>query len=360
MNSEMYIEKDNIKKFLKVKKQRKYKKLILLLFLTGTVIAASLSAVVFMYFTSVPKADYLLKNRFTHFYSTDDNQLYCPAFARNLAVVDADSSEAQNFPPGAGLICRVGGERSLFSKNAFKKMQPASITKIMTALVALKYGNLSDEVVVGEEVYVNEKGTSMAGLNPGDRLTLEQLLYGMLLPSGNDAAKAIAVHVGGTQEHFVEMMNQEAQALLAVDTHFTNPHGLSDDEHYTTAYDLYLIFNEAIKYPEFRTVAGSKEYKGQYLDKTGNTVSALWKNSNVYLKDASELDAEMTQAVKLNPGISIFAGKTGTTAAAGKCLIVGSSYTDGSEYIAVVLKADVNTADSLYKNMSRLLNKIAN
>ena len=359
MSLEMYIEKDNIKKFLRVKKQRKYKKLIIMLSVLGGSNSALVAVLVLMYFSSMPKVDYTLKNRFSHFYNADNSELYCPAFARSLAVVDADSSSAEDFPPGAGIICKVGGERSLFSKNAFKKMQPASLTKVMTALVALKYGNLSDEVVVGEEVYVNEQGSSMAGLNPGDKLTLEQLLYGMLLPSGNDAAKAIAVHIGGTQEHFVEMMNDEAKKLLAVDTHFTNPHGLSDEEHYTTAYDLYLIFNEAIKFPAFRQIAGSREYVAQYTDKIGKPVTTAWSNTNLYLKNTAGLEADMAQAVKLNKGISVFAGKTGTTAAAGKCLIVGSSYTDGSEYIAVVLKADINTADSLYKNMSRLLNKIA-
>ena len=118
-------------------------------------------------------------------------------------------------------------------------MNPASTTKIMTAILALKYGNLSDSVTVGNEVVITEPGASLAKIKPGDTLTMEQLVYGLMLPSGNDAANAIAIHMAGSIDAFVEMMNKEAKEIGAVDTHFVNANGLTNPDHYTSAYDLY-------------------------------------------------------------------------------------------------------------------------
>ena len=148
------------------------------------------------------------------------------------------------------------------------------------ALVALKYGNLADQVTVTEDAVITEAGATLAGIEPGDVLTLEQLLYGLMLPSGNDAGAAIAVHIAGSVEAFADMMNEEAARIGAVDTHFVNPHGLHDPDHYTTAYDLYLIFHEAMKDATFRKVAGSTAYTASYRDKSGQTVTKTWKGGN--------------------------------------------------------------------------------
>ena len=170
--------------------------------------------------------------------------------AKNLALPTEDDINVDDISSES--IILAGGDGSLIaSKVATKRMYPASTTKVMTALVALKYGNLTDEVTVTEDSVINEAGASLAGIHPGDVLTLDQLLYGLMLPSGNDAANAIAVHVGGSVENFVKMMNEEAKRIGAVDTNFVNSNGLSDENHYTTAYDLYLIFNEALKDPRF-------------------------------------------------------------------------------------------------------------
>ena len=118
-------------------------------------------------------------------------------------------------------------------------MYPASITKVMTSLIAIKYGNLEDQVTVTEDAVISESGATLCGIKPGDTLTLEQLLYGLMLPSGNDAGAAIAIHMAGSIDAFADMMNEEAKRLGATDTHFMNPHGLHDEDHYTTAYDLY-------------------------------------------------------------------------------------------------------------------------
>ncbi|MEI3166953.1 MAG: serine hydrolase [Lachnospiraceae bacterium] len=162
-------------------------------------------------------------------------------------------------------------------------MNPASITKIMTALIALRDGDLQKEITVGKETVITEAGASLCHINPGETLTLEQLLYGLMLPSGNDAASAIAVYEAGSIEAFADKMNETAWKLGATDTHFVNPHGLTDPEHYTTAYDLYLIFNEGLKYPEFRKIIGTTEYTAEYTDANGVAKSQKWENSNQYL-----------------------------------------------------------------------------
>ena len=126
-----------------------------------------------------------------------------------------------------GLLLDLDDRKVLYSKQALQKVYPASITKIMTALIAIRDGDLTDSVTVGPETVITETGASLAHINPGDTLTMEQLLYGLMLPSGNDAGAAIAVHMAGSTEAFAEKMNETAHALGSTDTHFLNPHGLS-------------------------------------------------------------------------------------------------------------------------------------
>ena len=216
----------------------------------------------------------------------------------------------------------------------------------MTALLAVKYGNLSDMVTVTEDAVITESGATLCGIKPGDTLSVEQLLYGLMLPSGNDAGAAIAVHMSGSIPAFANLMNEEAKRLGATGTHFVNPHGLSDEEHYTTAYDLYLIFNEALKYPEFRQVTGTVTYAADYVDKDGNPVSQTWKGSNQF----------MTGNRETPEGLTVFSGKTGTTQAAGYCLIMATKDPQDREYISVVLKAD--SRPGLYDNMTNIIRKI--
>ena len=188
-------------------------------------------------------------------------------FASDLCVIsDEGSFDPEDVTSQAGALFDLTDREVLYSKDAFEKMYPASITKVMTSLIAIKYGNLEDQVTVTEDAVISESGATLCGIKPGDTLTLEQLLYGLMLPSGNDAGAAIAIHMAGSIDAFADMMNEEAKRLGATDTHFMNPHGLHDEDHYTTAYDLYLIFNEALKYPEFRTVTGSTAYTANYTN----------------------------------------------------------------------------------------------
>lgn len=268
-------------------------------------------------------------------------------FAHDLCVVTEDiEDQDQSVTAEAAAVFDRSDERVLFVKKPFKRLYPASITKVMTALLALKYGNLTDKVTVTRDAVITESGASLCGIKPGDELTLEQLLYGLLLPSGNDAGAAIAVSISGGEEPFAKLMNEEAVKLGATGTHFMNPHGLHNEDHYTTAYDLYLIFNEALKYPEFRKIIGTAKYDAVYLDASGKEVSAVWKDTNWYL----------TGERQMPNGLTVMGGKTGTTQAAGSCLIMGSLDASNREYISVVLNA--KNHDGLYHNMSNILNKI--
>lgn len=276
-----------------------------------------------------------------------DTSGYAKAFASDLCVVGDESRfNAGDVTSEAGALFDVTDDTVLYSKNAFERLYPASITKVMTALIAIKYGNLKDKVTVTDDAVITEPGASLCGIKPGDTLTMEQLLYGLLLPSGNDAAAAIAVHMSGGVEAFAARMNEEAKKLGATGTHFVNPHGLHDDDHYTTAYDLYLIFNEALKYPEFKTVTSQTAYAANYTDKDGNRVSQTWKGSNLY----------MTGSRSTPDGLTVFSGKTGTTQKAGYCLIMAEKDKENKEYISVVLKA--GSRQGLYDNMTNIMNKI--
>ena len=273
-----------------------------------------------------------------------------PLFAQDLCVVSDESAfDAGEVDSEAGALFSLSDNNVLYSKNAFERLYPASTTKVMTALIAVKYGNLDDMVTVTEDAVITEAGATLCGIEPGDTLTMRQLLYGLMLPSGNDAAAAIAVHMSQSVEAFAEVMNEEAARLGATGTHFVNPHGLHNENHYTTAYDLYLIFQEALKYPEFREVTKTAVYAADYKDKDGNTVNKTWEGGNWYL----------TGRRQAPEGVTVFSGKTGTTQAAGCCLIMASRRVGGDEeYISVVMKA--GSRNNLYDNMTNIISKIVN
>ncbi|MGA9226831.1 MAG: D-alanyl-D-alanine carboxypeptidase family protein [Mesobacillus sp.] len=157
----------------------------------------------------------------------------------------------------------------LFSKNEEVKMYPASLTKIATAIYAIEKGNLNDQVIVSEKV-LNIDGTRVY-LNPGEQVTLKKLIQGMLINSGNDAALAIAIHLDGTMEKYSQHVNEFLESEIGVEaTHFVNPHGLFDENHYTTAKDLGMILNYAMKNKDFREIFATKQMKwdGESWDTT--------------------------------------------------------------------------------------------
>ena len=142
-------------------------------------------------------------------------------------------------------------------------MYPASLTKLMTALVALDSADLSDTVTVSANADAGKFAADeqVCGIKAGDELTLGDLLYGLLLYSGNDNAVAIAEHISGSEKAFAEKMNEKAQEIMATKSHFVNSNGLHNEDHYTTAYDMYLIFNECIKNEKFLEMIQAKSYK---------------------------------------------------------------------------------------------------
>lgn len=271
-----------------------------------------------------------------------------PLFASGLCVITDEQNGDAAVSAEAGALFNVSDGAVIYSKNAYEKLYPASITKVMTAIIALEEGNLSDSVTVTEDAVITEAGASLAGIKPGDVLTMEQLLYGLMIPSGNDAANAIAVHMSGSVSAFAEKMNERARELGATHTHFLNPNGLHSEEHYTTAYDLYLMFNEALKIPKFREIIGASSFTADYVNGAGEPVSKTWTVGNWYQKGDREAPA----------GVTVIGGKTGTTQAAGYCLIMASDDSGGKEYISVVLKAANRT--NLYDNMSEIISKIVN
>ena len=267
------------------------------------------------------------------------------AFGEELCVVEGDSPEDPAVTAEAAAVFDLEGRDVIYSKHSFERLYPASITKVMTALVAIKYGDLTDEVTVTEDAVITESGATLAGIHPGDRLTMEQLLYGLMLPSGNDAGAAIAVHMSGSIEKFADLMNEEARRLGAMDTHFVNPHGLTDPDHYTTAYDMYLILNEAMKNPEFAQFASQKEYTATVTSADGTVRSVTWTNGNGFLAGNFSLPE----------GVTLEAGKTGHTNAAGFCLVLSETVGDGDELISVVFNAP--TYEDLYNGMRTLIEK---
>ena len=160
-----------------------------------------------------------------------------------------------------GLLFNLETGGVLFSQNIYQRTYPASITKIMTAVLALEYGNMEDTVTITAQDLSLEEGSQMSGMEAGDTVTMDQLFHTLVVYSANDAAMAIARQVGGSVDHFVEMMNQKAKELGMTGTHFVNPHGLHQEEHYTTPYDVYLMLHYASQIPEFLNTAGLASYQ---------------------------------------------------------------------------------------------------
>ena len=209
----------------------------------------------------------------------------------------------------------------LFEQNANARLPMASTTKIMTALVAIENSKLDETVEIAPEA-IGTEGSS-AYLKDGDVLTMEELLYALLLQSANDAAVAIAYHIGDGVSGFADMMNEKASALGLTDTHFTNPHGLDDKEHYTTAHDLALIAAAALKNTTFKTICST--YKKRFSNE-------------------SRVRNYVNHNKLLNKYFGCIGVKTGFTKKSGRCL-VGAAEKDGLTFITVTLNAPNDWTD---------------
>ena len=270
-------------------------------------------------------------------------------FAAGLCIPEDTAAKK-----AGGLSLKSAGLFDLKRKNTVygagltQKVYPASTTKLMTALVAIKNGSPQQKIHISERAAYPGADAQRLVLEPGDIMTLEQALNYLLVFSANDVAIAIAENIGGSYDEFINMMNKEALALGATGTHFTNPHGLHDDDHYTTPYDLYLILNAAVKYDLIREILPKSSYNTTFTGADGDSKSIAVNATDSYL--TGEIDPP--------DGITVIGGKTGTTELAGHCLVIYSENKKKTHYISVLMKTE--SLDELYEGMNSLLSQIPN
>ncbi|WP_428908977.1 D-alanyl-D-alanine carboxypeptidase family protein [Niallia sp. Krafla_26] len=248
--------------------------------------------------------------------------LYAPFKALGSASVSASSA----------ILMEQQSGRILYEKDAHQKKRIASITKIMTAILAIESGKLDETVKVSNNA-VGTEGSSIY-LKPGEKIKLEDLVYGLMLRSGNDAAVAIAEHVGGSLDGFVFLMNQKAEEIGMENTHFANPHGLDDHEnHYSTAYDMALLTQYAMGNDTYKKISGTKVHRAP--DPSGDW-DRVWKNKNRLLTGLYEYTT---------------GGKTGYTKRAKRTLVTTASK-ENLDLIAVTLNGpdDWNDHINMYEH----------
>ena len=248
-----------------------------------------------------------------------------------------------------GIVIDKDTGQVLYNKNAHDKMYPASITKILTCIVAIEMLDDLDKTATITQSDIDtvwETGATSADFTVGEVVTYRDMLMGAMLPSGADACRALANNTCGSQEKFVEKMNQLVNKLGLKDSHFVNTTGIHDDDHYTTAYDLYLIFNECLKYDLFKDAIHQAHYTAVFT-RNGQEVQQTYDSTNYYLL-GNKTPPE---------GVSIIGGKTGTTDNAGLCLILYVEDGSGNGYISVLLGCP--DKDTLYSSMSKLLSDIS-
>lgn len=246
-----------------------------------------------------------------------DSKLYRTRDLFPPLVILPDSDQGPSVYASASVLIEAKSGAVLYAKHADERRAPASTTKMMTAIVALERGDLNKVIEVSPRA-AGTPGSSIY-LHPKDRLTLRELLKGMMMQSGNDGSMAVAEGVAGTMENFVAWMNLKAKEIGALNTNFRNPHGLRAPSHYTTALDLALIARYGLSHPHFAEIVRQKSAVLQWLERPRkvdiqNTNRLLW-----YMEGADGV-------------------KTGTTNEAGHCL-VASATRDGKRLIAVVLNS---------------------
>ena len=242
------------------------------------------------------------------------------------------SNDTANWPQGpavwaeSAVVMDLDSGTFLYSKNMDVAKYPASITKILTTLIAIEHSRPSEKVTFSENaVYGIEQGSSNIGIRLGENLTMEDCLYGMMLESANEVCVAVAEHISGSVDAFVELMNQKAASLGCTNTHFTNPNGLPDENHYTTAHDMALIMREGLKNKKFRKIIGATDYVIEPTNK--NSESRVLHTHHPMLAPESGYYYK-----------GCIGGKTGYTSAAGNTLVTAARR-NGTTYITVTMKA---------------------
>ena len=260
-----------------------------------------------------------------------------------LFSVKADYEDVPNINSPSAILLDLNTGKILFEKNIDEKMYPASLTKVMTAIIVLEECELDEIVTVSyDSVMSLSSGYVTANLQIGEEFTVEQMLYVMMVGSSNDAAIVLAEHVSGSIDEFSKLMNEKAINLGCTSTNFVNPNGVHDENHYTTVYDMYLILNAAIQNEDFYRIFTSDTYTANYTS-GGQTKTVEWGTTTQY----------HSGKVKTPVGFTILGGKTGTTGAAGYCLVLLSENEEHDRIISIVYNADCRS--NLYLLMNEIL-----
>lgn len=256
---------------------------------------------------------------------------------------DVNINDVKTNSPSCLLMDAKTGE-ILYAKNAYDKMYPASTTKLMTAILTLENCKLTDVTTVSHNaIYSIPVGYSHANLKEGEELTIEELLNVLLIPSANDAAIVLAEHISGSVDEFSKLMNQKAKELGCLNTNFVNPNGIHDDKHVSTAYDLALIGQYAMKFSDIMRIAMVKQYTLPTTNKYNKT-DRIFNATNALINDESLNKNYYSYATGL---------KTGYTDSAGSC-IVSTAKKGNIELIAVILNG--SSINSRYDDCKTLFN----
>lgn len=296
------------------------------------------------------KVNYDNSRLLSNLYVANDST-FADGTAKYIVVPNAlEEQVVNNIGADGYFIASVNRFSSSFTKfhNPYKRLPMASLTKLMTALIVLENcPDLNKEYFVSTDAVDLERDVSKANLRAGDKLSIKDLLYGLLVPSGNDAAMCLAENVFGNYDNFIIAMNNEAERIGAVNTHFANPHGLDSDYHFTTAYDIFLITKELMKYDIFSEISTVKEYKSNITQSDGTVRTETWLTTNYFV----------TEELLMSSNVSLEGTKTGNTTNAGNCLVlVVSEKKSGVKYISVVLNA--KSKRNSYYNSNALLSSI--
>ncbi len=282
-------------------------------------------------------------------YESDAYQhsLECMDFYADALCVSNEEIQLDTFKPQesfhAAALFDMEEKEVCYADHIHKRLEPASTTKLLTLYTALKYGNLTDTVTISSTATSVPSDSSVAGFSTGDQLTFEDLLYSLMLPSGNDSAVAVAEYISGDVDAFVQLMNKEARNLGATNTNFVNPHGYPAPNHYTTAYDLYLIINQCIQNDIFKEIVSSASHTAKVTTADGSEKTMKWQQSNQLVNGS----------VEVPKGVTVIGGKTGTTDEAGACLVLYSENSASKGFISIIMGAESKSV--LYENMTKLI-----